>query len=282
MSRATKTALFLSLTGSLLAAPAISAKPPALAPNRIAITYVQPPNPAHQHIYELLKERRILERFKAYLSPLRLPTTLLLKFDGCNGESNAWYEESEQAVTVCYEYIDEVLRNAPDMTTAGGVTPQDAIVGPTIEVFLHEIGHALFNLLHVPILGREEDAADQVAAYLMLHLDKEDARHTVSGVAFMYGKEALAQDPKLKQFADVHGVSAQRHYNILCLAYGSDPKLFADVVEKGYLPESRADGCADEYKQVDYAFKTLIYPYVDEAVRKKVQPKKLLKPAAQN
>ena len=283
MSRAVKATLFLGLTGSLLVfAPAISAKPPELAPNRIEISYVPPANPAHQHIYELLQERRILERFKAYFGLLRLPRTLLLKFDGCDGESNAWYEESEQAVTVCYEYIDEVLRNAPDMTTAAGVTPQDAIVGPTIEVFLHEIGHALFNQLHVPILGSEEDAADQVAAYLMLRMDKDNARHAVSGVVFMYRNEALAQDPKLRHFADVHGLPAQRLYNILCLAYGSDLVLFADVVEKGYLPESRAEGCADEYKQVDYAFKKLIYPYVDEAVRKKVQPHKLLKPAAPN
>ena len=34
-------------------------------------------------------------------------------------------------------------------------------------------------------------------------------------------------------FADEHGTPAQRLYNLLCVAYGSDKELFADVVEKG-------------------------------------------------
>ena len=250
-----------------------------LKPNRVKISYVPQSNTAHQHIYEVLQERRVLERMQGYLSPLRLPKTLFLKTAGCKGESNAWYENEEHTVTVCYEYIDEVLRNAPDVTTAAGVTPQDAIVGPTIEVFFHEIGHAIFDLLKVPILGREEDAADQIASYGMLRLDQDIARQTVAGVAYMYGHEMKSDTPGIEQFADAHGVSAQRFYNLLCMAYGKDSKMFADLVEKKYLPESRAEGCADEYKQVDFAFRKLIYPYIDQAQVKKVQPKKLLRPA---
>ena len=44
-------------------------------------------------------------------------------------------------------------------------------------------------------------------------------------------------------FVDEHGTPAQRLYNLLCIAYGSDKELFADVVEKGYLPKERAE-CA--------------------------------------
>src|SRR6185503_3860355 len=116
-----------------------------LKPGQIRIEYVSPPNPAHQEIYERMKERRVLERFKDYLRPIRLSRPLLLKFDGCDGESNAWYEPEDHAVTVCYEYIAEVFGNAPEETTAAGVTRDDAIVGPGVEVFLHEIGHALFD-----------------------------------------------------------------------------------------------------------------------------------------
>ena len=267
---------------ALLSGQAVAGKPLILKPNRIEISYTKPQNPAHQSIYELLKERRVLERFQSYLSPLRLPRTLLLKTEGCDGEANAWYEESDRTVTVCYEYIEELQSNMPDTTTAGGVTPQDAVVGPTMQVFLHEISHALFNLLKVPILGREEDAADQVAAYLMLHLDEDIKRPAIAGVVFMYGKEAKSENLNLEDFADEHGTSSQRLYNLLCLAYGSDPKLFGDVLEKGYLPKDRGKLCTDEYKQIDYAFAKLIRPYVDEAVRKKVQPKKLSRPVVKN
>jgi hypothetical protein len=58
---------------------------------------------AHQPIYERLKQVRALERLQTLLSPLRLPRPLLLKVSGCDGVSNAWYDEG--FVTVCYEFL---------------------------------------------------------------------------------------------------------------------------------------------------------------------------------
>ena len=239
--------------------------------DRIRIEYVAPTNSAHQRLYELVKERRLLERFQRLLSFIRLPHTLWLKTAGCDGESNAWYEEDDRTVTVCYEYLADLQRNAPSMTTAAGVTPQDAILGPVIEVFLHETGHALFNLLKIPVLGREEDAADQVAAYLMLTMGAQSARNTVGGVAYMYHRDAESAQLKPTSYANVHGLDAQRFYNVICLAYGFDPKTFSDVVEKQYLPQERAEGCEDEYKQVQYAVQRLFGPYLDRKRAREVR-----------
>ena len=83
-------------------------------------------------------------------------------------------------------------------------------------------------------------------------------------------------------FADEHGTPAQRFYNVLCIGYGADPELFADVVEKGYLPKNRAEGCEDEYKQAAKAFKRLIAPHVDRKLARKVHDKSWLPdPSAQ-
>ena len=38
---------------------------------------------------------------------------------------------------------------------------------------LHELGHALFHKYDIPLFGREEDAADQFAAYFMLQFDNK-------------------------------------------------------------------------------------------------------------
>jgi len=246
--------------------------------DRIHIQYVPPQNPAHQHVYEVVQQRRLLERFQKFLSFIRLPQPLLLKTAGCDGESNAWYEESEHAVTVCYEYLADVARNAPEMTTPAGVTPQDAITGPVVEVFLHEVGHALFDMLKIPVLGREEDAADQVAAYILVNLGDDFARTTIAGVAYMYGRDAQQAQLKQNSFANVHSLDAQRFYNVLCIAYGWNAKLFADVVEKKYLPEDRAEGCEDEYGQVRYAMQTLFGPHVDRKRANKVRAGQWLDP----
>jgi len=279
-----KIALSLFVFGvASISAPVLAAQPSVLKGDRIKIDYVQPTNPEHQAIYELVKERQALERFRDYLRPMRLPGPLLLRIAGCDGDSNAWYEESDHSVTVCYEYLADIQANVPKETTPAGVTPEDALIGPTIEVFLHEIGHAVFSMLKVPVLGREEDAADQIAAYFLLQLGKEGARKTVVGVAYMYGHEMQSKSPGLKQFADVHGLPAQRFYNLLCMAYGADAESFGDMVQAGYLPESRAEWCHDEYKQVDYAVHKLIAPYVDQKLLKSdpTRKKKLLKQADQ-
>ena len=240
-------------------------------PDRIRIEYLPPDNPAHQHVYELMRDGRVLERFQVFLSFIRLPQPLLLKTAGCDGESNAWYEQSEHSVTVCYEYLFDLYRNAPKETTSAGVTPQHAVTGPVIEVFLHETGHALFDTLQIPVLGREEDAADQLAPYTLVSLGEDIARNTVGGVAYMYAQDAQHATINPSAFANVHSLDAQRYYNVLCIAYGSNPKLFADIVEKKYLPEDRADGCEDEYKQVDYAMRTLFAPYIDPERARKVR-----------
>ena len=104
--------------------------------------------------------------------------------------------------------------------------------------------------LKIPLFGREEDAADQFSTYLMLRFDKEEARRLILGSAYQYKGDLSSPTVTIKQqkFADEHGTPAQRFFNLLCTAYGSDPKLFADVVEKGFLPEDRAVGCEREYR----------------------------------
>jgi hypothetical protein len=107
---------------------------------------------AHQPIYERLKQVRALERLQTLLSPLRLPRPLLLKVSGCDGVSNAWYDEG--FVTVCYEFLADLLKNALERTLPSIITQDDAILGPFMEVFLHETGHAVFDRLHHAAFGQ--------------------------------------------------------------------------------------------------------------------------------
>ena len=143
---------------------------------------------------------------------------------------------------------------------------------------LHEFGHAIFEIYKLPVFGREEDAADQVAAYIELQLGKDQARRLIGGVAYAYFTEAKAETktPKLERFANEHATPAQRLYNVMCIAYGADPKLFGDVVAKGHLPKERAEGCADEYRQAAFAFETLIGPHLDRKLAQKVLRKSWL------
>src|SRR4029450_1816383 len=166
----------------------------------------------------------------------------------------------------------------PPRTPPGGSTPVDALLGPLIDTCLHEFGHAIFDMLRVPTFGREEDAADQGSAYIMLQLGKAEARRLFLGTAYAYKTEfeAATAPHALKAFANVHGTPAQRFYNLLCIAYGADAQLFGDLVAKGYLPKERAEDCEGEYKQVAFAIQKLIAPHIDARRARKVFDKSWL------
>lgn len=241
-------------------------------PERIAVSYVAPADKAHQPMLEMLKEHQALEKIREVLAVIRWPRTLKLEVTSCEGEANAFYDDA--VITVCYEYLDEMWKAANSRRRPEYIARDDAFIGPFVDVFLHEAGHAAFDLLKVPLFGREEDAADQFGAYLVLQFKGDRKKKLILGAAFGYAsalKVRSARDLKRPRLAfgrhithaDEHGTPAQRLYNLLCIAYGSDKELFADVVIKGYLPEERAEKCEDEYRQVDYAFRSLIAPHVD-------------------
>jgi hypothetical protein len=244
--------------------------------DRIDIQYVAPKSPEHQQVLELVKEHRTLEKIQQLLSPLRLPRRLLIKTEGCDGVSNAYYDDG--AVTVCYEYLDDVWKNVPEEPTPAGVAPIDALIGPVMDVFLHEAGHAVFDMLQVPLFGREEDAADQFSVYIMLKMEKDEARRLIMGTAYQYENDVQSSTVSmpLHKFADAHGTPSQRYFNVLCLAYGADKELFADFVSKGVLPKDRAESCEDEYAQVEFAFDRLITPSIDQELASTLRGRWLL------
>lgn len=263
--------LSASAAAVILAAPLVGSAAAAAAPRsgRIRIEYAAPKNPAYADIARRLKQAGVLEYAQRVLGSIRLPRPLTLKLSDCGGVSNAWFNGGE--VRVCYEYVADIDKDAAQGDLPIGISRRDTIVGPLLDVFLHEAGHAVFDYLDVPIFGREEDAADQFSTIVMLRFDKEHARRLILGSAYQY--RSAVQEPKvalnLTKFADEHGLPAQRFFNVLCAAYGSDPKLFGDLVSKNYLPPVRAAGCADEYRQGEKAFRKLILPHVDKAAAKR-------------
>lgn len=249
--------------------------------NQIKIRYVPPDNPEHQELYSAAKERRFMERLQEFLSPFKLPRSLTFELVGCDGEADAFY--GDRVITICYEYAAELWNNRPSETTPGGVTPMDAFRGPLIDTCLHEFAHALIDVFDLPVFGRMEDAADMIAAYIYLQLDLEDARRLIGGTAYTFLSESAGEESlTITEFADEHGLPAQRAYNVLCIAYGADTEFFSDFVSEGYLPTQRAEICEEEYEQIQDAFEELIRPHVDRALAKKVFKKHLLdEPAKQ-
>ena len=267
-----KTILALSAAVFLVFVTGLHAAPGA---NRIEITYEEPENPAHVKIYEDLKENQVLERLQLFLSPFQLVIPLEIVVAGCDGDPEAEYGDGE--ILICYEFVESLIENMPDKTTPAGIEPSDAVHGPFIDTVLHEFSHALFDMYFTPMFGREEDAADQLAAYLYLQLGEEEARRLILGTAYNYlvietnaDDSPQTVDEFIEDSAETHSLPAQRAYNLLCMAYGANPKLFADLVSDGYLPKDRVEFCEEEYEQVQQAYGDLIEPHVDSDLAKEI------------
>ncbi len=256
-----------ALWAVLVALTAIPAGAQEARTNRIQIEYVPPKSANFQSLFDRLKAGRALEKMQEIFSPFRLSNDLNLRTFEC-GMANAWYQRP--TVTICYEYLYDIRNTMPKETTTSGVTATDAILGQFFYVVAHEMGHAMFDFLNVPLWGRAEDAADQFATYIMLLFGKQDARRLIGGAAYSY--KNYVQNPKitvrLEAFSEVHGAPMQRFYNLLCMAYGADRETFGDLVEKGFLPQARARNCRVEFGEVNFAFQQTIRPHVDQEMAK--------------
>ncbi len=124
----------------------------------------------------------------------------------------------------------------------------DFVRGNVLSIFYHEFGHALVDILGVPVMGREEDAADALSVVLTNELwDEETARSTAWVTAEFWLQSASENADEEPAYADVHGLDMQRYFTHVCLFYGANPDARGDFVTEFDLPEERADGCVDEY-----------------------------------
>ena len=113
-------------------------------------------------------------------------------------------------------------------------------------IFYHELGHALIDILQLPVFGQEEDAAD-VASILLIDVfyEEEAAQALAYDAAFGFlGEAAAAADIA---YWDTHGPDEQRFYNTVCLFYGANPEAREEFAIDLGLPPERAETCPDEF-----------------------------------
>jgi hypothetical protein len=156
----------------------------------------------------------------------------------------------------------EVALLKPYVRGISGLTATEAMIAANQFVLAHEMGHAMVNQLDIPITGREEDAVDGFAAYLLTKNPRFGPGAAISAALLF---DALAErrgELQYEDFADEHSVNEQRVYQFLCWVYGSDRREFSSLVGRGgVLPRRRAVRCGHEWKQVNKSWTALLAPY---------------------
>ena len=218
--------------------------------------YVPLKTPRYVELERTFKASRMLEGLSQLLSAgLRLPQQLTIALAECR-TPNAFYDRRIRAVILCYELIDQIGDRAIDEFARKGRTEfaKEMMSGAITFVLMHELGHALVHLLQLPITGREEDVADQIATYLLL--GSPNPFYFVQGAAWFNSKRQVKYVSA--HFADEHSLDPQRKFNVVCWAFGKDPSRFYGLAQAVKLPARRASRCANEYQQMSRAISTLL------------------------
>lgn len=134
---------------------------------------------------------------------------------------------------------------AEDLTDAD-IHVQDVMLA----IFYHELGHALIDVMQLPVLGLEEDAADVLSVVMIDRIwDAESSEAKVTAAAEFWAASAAetANAGYAPAFWGVHSPDERRYFTYLCLYFGGAPDERADLAEAMGLPEDRAATCPDEF-----------------------------------
>src|SRR6516165_3406665 len=166
--------------------------------------------------------------------------------------------------------VEELARTLQSDPGLKGLSEQqrmdrvEFIAGNTLFVLLHEMGHVLIAEMRLPVLGREEDAADTFAALTMLKISTSFSQRVLAAAA----KGWFLSDRRDRQtgaeplFYDEHNLSQQRAYQIVCFMVGSDPAKFKSLADETNMPEARQQRCKEEdYPKAARAWDTVLEPH---------------------
>ena len=138
------------------------------------------------------------------------------------------------------------------------------VAGNVLFALVHEVGHMLISEIGLPVLGREEDAADAFATLSGLRMGGAFSDRVLTESArgwFM--SDLRSQTEKMPMaFYDEHGLDKQRAYNIVCLMVGANPEKFAALADKTGLPQERQGTCQGDFSNASWSWEKALAPHL--------------------
>ena len=162
---------------------------------------------------------------------------------------------------------------ASSQPTKDEQTQFSVLLGTTLAILFHELGHALVGELQVPATGPEEDVADGFSAIAMSvgleeRMDASLSQGILRYASLLWYHMALRPGTR-GSWQDEHAPDIRRFYNSFCLIYGSAPSYFERLADDVKFETRVRQRCIREYHRRRLAWETILRPVsrdsVDEA-----------------
>jgi len=130
----------------------------------------------------------------------------------------------------------------------------------------HEVGHMFVSEFELPVLGKEEDAADALAAVQLLGPDAdEDWGNALISAAdgwYFSAVKSTGNGVEELSYYDDHALDIERAYAMVCMMVGADSNWFSEVAEAYEMDSDRQEACAGVYEQAATSWASLLEPYL--------------------
>ena len=224
----------------------------------IKVSFVQPTRPIGMAMHQAFSNdpsHGIQTLMDVISNEFLLPRAMDVIFAE-TGDINAWYDPSQHRVMMTYDFMEFIIKDAVQNKSTEAEAIQYA-TGAILFTLMHEMGHALIGEMDIPVVGREEDAADEFAT--MILLDAGPQGHEILGsAADWFG--VMSRNQKDLAFWDEHSLDQQRLFNILLLMYGHSPDTYGSIVSQ-VVPRNRMAKALHEYKIKEHRWNKLLTPY---------------------
>jgi hypothetical protein len=211
--------------------------------------------------YELLKASETRSLAKSLATAFELPNPLLIK--GVNGFGGGpFYNPEDNSITLPYEFpavvFNVIIQSNPEEKPKEWGEAAGAV---NSFILAHEFAHALIHNFELPVLGREEDAADGIATVVLLKAE-EGGLYAIDAAEFWEAFSGRQDPPDLAEYADNHSFDRQRADNILCWVAGSDEPVLEAFLEHEILPEDRLAACPGEWELLRRSAEQVLDPHL--------------------
>ena len=267
--RATRAAVLLALAAGLGAcgnSKSTDATQPTKKPEphgRINVAYDQPADAAATEAKQVLQLGGVDGVAAGFTKSFKLPRNVTIHvvndFVGPN------YDPASRTITLSYGFTTYVakllLANFPALKTDQNELGREwAAINDFILV--HEWGHVLIDQFDIPVLGKEEDAADALATVFMSRFVKGGTEYAFDAAKFFDALSARQRNLAPSDYWDAHSLDKQRAYSIVCWIAGSNESDFKVIQNAGILSTDRLQSCPAEYQQRVESWLKLLRPHV--------------------
>jgi len=228
---------------------------------QVRVVWEEPESEADELGYELLQASETEYLAKSLAEAFELPNPLTVK--GVNGIGGGpFYQSQDNSITLPYEFaaltFEVLAENNPEI--------EEEELGERIGavnsfILAHEFAHALIANYDLPVLGKEEDAADSISTVLLLKAP-QGAYYDAAAAGFWADFSSRQEPPALVEYADAHSLDLQRAFSVLCWVAGSSEEAYEEVAELEALPPERLETCPGEYEQLVDSIQQELEPHL--------------------